>query len=69
MGFTDECLTPLVDEGLGDSTHLVDLGDGRAPAMDTSRDLRVLAVLAGGPVEYTAAHGAHLVEGTVGTRA
>ena len=31
---------PLVDEGLGNSAYLVDLGDGRALAVDTSRDLR-----------------------------
>ena len=31
---------PLVDVGLGNSTYLVDLGDGRALAVDPSRDLR-----------------------------
>lgn len=35
-------LVPLVDEGLGNSAYLVDLGDGRALAVDPSRDLRVL---------------------------
>ena len=30
----------LVDEGLGNSAYLVDLGDGRALAVDVSRDLR-----------------------------
>ncbi len=38
--------TPLilsaVDEGLGNSAYLVDLGDGRALAVDPSRDLRAL---------------------------
>lgn len=33
-------MIPLVDEGLGNSAYLVDLGDGRAPAIDPSRDLR-----------------------------
>ncbi|MFE0508886.1 rhodanese-like domain-containing protein [Streptomyces sp. NPDC058964] len=42
MGFTDEHLIPLVDEGLGNSAYLVDLGDGRALAVDAARDLRVL---------------------------
>jgi hydroxyacylglutathione hydrolase len=32
----------LVDEGLGNSSYLVDLGDGRALAVDASRDLRAL---------------------------
>lgn len=35
-------LVPLVDEGLGNSAYLVDLGDGRALAVDVSRDLRTL---------------------------
>ena len=33
---------PLVDVGLGNSAYLVDLGDGRALAVDPSRDLRAL---------------------------
>ncbi len=32
----------LVDEGLGNSAYLVDLGDGRALAVDAGRDLRAL---------------------------
>jgi hydroxyacylglutathione hydrolase len=32
----------VVDEGLGNSAYLVDLGDGRALAIDPSRDLRAL---------------------------
>jgi hydroxyacylglutathione hydrolase len=35
-------VVPLVDEGLGNSAYLVDLGDGRALAVDPSRDLRAL---------------------------
>ncbi|MEV0174559.1 MBL fold metallo-hydrolase [Streptomyces sp. NPDC050803] len=35
-------LIPLIDEGLGNSAYLVDLGDGRALAVDASRDLRSL---------------------------
>ncbi|MET8623841.1 MBL fold metallo-hydrolase [Kitasatospora sp. NPDC004669] len=42
MSFADEHLTPLVDPGLGNSAYLVDLGDGRALAVDASRDLRAL---------------------------
>ena len=32
----------VVDEGLGNTAYLVDLGDGRALAVDASRDLRAL---------------------------
>jgi rhodanese-related sulfurtransferase len=35
-------LVPLVDEGLGNSAYLVDLGDGRALVVDVSRDLRAI---------------------------
>ena len=33
---------PVVDDGLGNSSYLVDLGNGRALAVDPSRDLRAL---------------------------
>ena len=33
---------PVVDDGLGNSTWLVNLGDGRALAVDASRDLRAV---------------------------
>ena len=33
---------PVVDDGLGNTTWLVDLGDGRALAVDASRDLRAV---------------------------
>jgi hydroxyacylglutathione hydrolase len=39
-------IIPLVDEGLGNSCYLVDLGDGRALAVDPSRDLRALRAAA-----------------------
>ncbi|MCA1783886.1 MAG: MBL fold metallo-hydrolase, partial [Intrasporangiaceae bacterium] len=39
---TDLNVHPLVDEGLGNSAYLVDLGDGRALAVDVSRDLRAV---------------------------
>ena len=42
MSFTDDHLIPLVDEGLGNSAYLADLGDGRALAVDAPRDLRAL---------------------------
>ncbi|MFF8375757.1 rhodanese-like domain-containing protein [Streptomyces sp. NPDC015661] len=46
MGFLEDHLIPLVDEGLGNSAYLVDLGDGRALAVDASRDLRALRAAA-----------------------
>ncbi|WP_370409592.1 rhodanese-like domain-containing protein [Streptomyces fradiae] len=42
MGLPEDHLIPLVDEGLGNSAYLVDLGDGRALAVDACRDLRAL---------------------------
>ncbi|PZG87182.1 MBL fold metallo-hydrolase [Streptomyces sp. NTH33] len=42
MGFADDHLIPLVDEGLGNSAYLVDLGDGRALTVDAERDLRTV---------------------------
>lgn len=42
----DAFLVPVLDEGLGNSTYLVDLGDGRALAVDASRDLRALRAAA-----------------------
>jgi glyoxylase-like metal-dependent hydrolase (beta-lactamase superfamily II)/rhodanese-related sulfurtransferase len=42
VGIADSHLVPLVDEGLGNSAYLVDLGDGRALAVDVSRDLRAV---------------------------
>lgn len=38
----DPQVTPVVDEGLGNSSYLVDLGDRRALAVDPPRDLRAL---------------------------
>ncbi|MCP3811883.1 MBL fold metallo-hydrolase, partial [Mycobacteriaceae bacterium Msp059] len=46
MSFTDDHVIPIVDEGLGNSAYLVDLGDGRALAVDASRDLRALRAAA-----------------------
>jgi glyoxylase-like metal-dependent hydrolase (beta-lactamase superfamily II)/rhodanese-related sulfurtransferase len=37
---------PVVDEGLGNSAYLVDLGDGRALAVDVPRDLRAVRAAA-----------------------
>ncbi len=48
---------PVVDEGLGNSTYLVDLGDGRALVVDAARDLRAVraeAERAGLRVAYAA---------------
>lgn len=42
----DVSVIPLVDEGLGNSAYLVDLADGRALAVDASRDLRRLRAAA-----------------------
>jgi hydroxyacylglutathione hydrolase len=43
----DISVIPVVDEGLGNSAYLVDLADGRALAVDASRDLRALRTEAG----------------------
>jgi hydroxyacylglutathione hydrolase len=40
VGFGETHLIPLIDEGLGNCAYLVDLGDGRALAVDVSVDLR-----------------------------
>jgi hydroxyacylglutathione hydrolase len=42
LSFASDHLIPLVDEGLGNSAYLVDLGDGRALAVDVSRDVRAV---------------------------
>jgi rhodanese-related sulfurtransferase/glyoxylase-like metal-dependent hydrolase (beta-lactamase superfamily II) len=42
VSYASDHLIPLVDEGLGDSAYLADLGDGRSLAIDASRDLRAL---------------------------
>jgi rhodanese-related sulfurtransferase/glyoxylase-like metal-dependent hydrolase (beta-lactamase superfamily II) len=42
VSYARDYLIPLVDEGLGNSAYLADLGDGRALAVDASRDLRAL---------------------------
>lgn len=39
-------ILPLVDEGLGNSAYLVELGDGRALVVDPSRDLRAVRAAA-----------------------
>ncbi|WP_203736609.1 MBL fold metallo-hydrolase [Catellatospora chokoriensis] len=39
---SEDQLTALVDEGLGNSSYLLDLGDGRGLAVDPPRDLRAL---------------------------
>lgn len=46
MGFTDDLLVPLVDEGLGNSAYLLDLGDGRGLAVDASSDVRAVEAAA-----------------------
>jgi glyoxylase-like metal-dependent hydrolase (beta-lactamase superfamily II)/rhodanese-related sulfurtransferase len=46
VGSADEHLIPLIDDGLGNSAYLVDLGDGRALAVDVVRDLRGLRAAA-----------------------
>src|SRR5215813_10274257 len=42
VNYARDHLIPLVDEGLGNSAYLAELGDGRALAVDASRDLRAL---------------------------
>ncbi|WP_016881493.1 MULTISPECIES: MBL fold metallo-hydrolase [unclassified Rhodococcus (in: high G+C Gram-positive bacteria)] len=72
-------LVPLVDEGLGNSAYLVDLGDGRALVVDVSRDLRAVHAAAarrGLTVAFAAdthlhadfLSGAHQLAATFGTR-
>jgi hydroxyacylglutathione hydrolase len=39
-------VVPVVDDGLGNSAYLTDLGDGRALAVDVSRDLRAVRAIA-----------------------
>jgi hydroxyacylglutathione hydrolase len=39
---TAAVIVPVVDEGLGNSAYLVNLGDGRALAVDVPRDLRAV---------------------------
>lgn len=46
MSTTEVSVEALVDEGLGNSAYLVDLGDGRALAVDAARDLRSVRELA-----------------------
>jgi hydroxyacylglutathione hydrolase len=42
MESQEQRLIPLVDEGLGNSAYLLDVGDGRGLAVDPPRDLRSL---------------------------
>jgi hydroxyacylglutathione hydrolase len=46
MTMGDLSVLPVLDRGLGNSAYLVDLGDGRALAVDPSRDLRALRAAA-----------------------
>jgi hydroxyacylglutathione hydrolase len=46
VGVAGEQLIPLIDIGLGNSAYLVDLGEGRALAVDAARDLRALRAVA-----------------------
>ncbi|MFF3227178.1 rhodanese-like domain-containing protein [Nocardia suismassiliense] len=39
---SDFTLVPVIDEGLGNSTYLLDLGDGRALVLDPERDVRAV---------------------------
>ncbi len=47
MGLVEDRLVPVVDEGLGNSAYLLDLGDGRALAVDPSLDVRAVLRAAG----------------------
>jgi hydroxyacylglutathione hydrolase len=42
VNYARDHLIPLTDDGLGNTAYLADLGDGRALAVDASRDLRPL---------------------------
>jgi hydroxyacylglutathione hydrolase len=57
----DVNLISLVDKGLGNSAYLLDLGDGRALAVDASRDLRAIRASAeGGSLTIAYAADTHL---------
>lgn len=55
-----DLLVPLVDSGLGNSAYLLDLGNGRALAVDAPRDLRGLRSAAGGRLRVAFAADTHL---------
>jgi rhodanese-related sulfurtransferase/glyoxylase-like metal-dependent hydrolase (beta-lactamase superfamily II) len=46
LSIESDALIPVVDDGLGNSAYLLDLGDGRALAVDPPRDLRALQATA-----------------------
>jgi glyoxylase-like metal-dependent hydrolase (beta-lactamase superfamily II)/rhodanese-related sulfurtransferase len=46
VSYARDHLIPLTDEGLGNTAYLAGLGDGRALAVDASRDLRALRAAA-----------------------
>jgi hydroxyacylglutathione hydrolase len=46
MSVAGTAIVPVVDEGLGNSAYLADLGDGRALAVDVPRDLRAVQAAA-----------------------
>jgi hydroxyacylglutathione hydrolase len=46
VSYARDHLVPLTDEGLGNTAYLAGLGDGRALAVDASRDLRALRAAA-----------------------
>src|SRR6266508_2259275 len=73
-------IVPVVDEGLGNSSYLVELGDGRALAVDASLDLRALRVVfaadthlhadfLSGAVQLAAIDGARVLASAAGRRA
>jgi glyoxylase-like metal-dependent hydrolase (beta-lactamase superfamily II) len=52
-----QIVTAVVDEGLGNTSYLVEVGDGRALVIDPSRDLRRVDEVAAGrglSIAYTA---------------
>lgn len=58
---SDDLVVPVPDQGLGNSAYLVDLGDGRALAVDPPRDLRAIdAEAARRGLAVTAAAETHL---------
>lgn len=62
---------PVVDEGLGNSAYLVDLGDGRTITVDASRDLRELRASAerrGSQIASAADDGATVLPSRAGER-